>query len=175
MAKKAKFKPIPGAVISEDEKRSPLRFLKSKKFLLGSLIILLVVIIGIATVSLWKYKDRTVVVCRSGPGGIIQEATEGLKARDIQKLQPVVEKIKQLPNYEQDPNCLYPMVVYYASISDRSSANMYYAKLEKAYDPKVGFAQEYQQVGASMENVKKQVEFVDNLQQQINNNAIYSN
>jgi hypothetical protein len=90
----------------------------------------------------WHSKKPTV---SSSNGHVCSEQTLKLASRylspsNVAKLKEVVNNIQKTPNYQQDPNCLYPVVAYYINISDSHNGSMYLNKLEKVYKPSQGFS-----------------------------------
>lgn len=66
---------------------------------------------------------------------ILTTASVVMEPSKQKDLLPVVSQIKQLPQFDQDPNCLYVVINYYLSISDGANARSYFDKFQKVYTP----------------------------------------
>jgi hypothetical protein len=110
-------------------------------------VILLVVIIVTALIVFLHNKSSTkpgVECSTSSMASTMEEASPLLKnggGSDTNKFKQVVTKIQSIKNYQQDPNCLYPIVAYYISTGDTQSATTYLTKLQAVYKPSVGYNQ----------------------------------
>jgi len=107
---------------------------------------LIIVVIGIGGFIVWSSRkndapaDNKRVVgnnqCLSGKGyelakkagGILQEAN---KEKQLEKL---VKDIQKIPDYEQDPVCLVPVVKHHIHTWKLNESKEYLAKLEAVYD-----------------------------------------
>lgn len=59
------------------------------------------------------------------------------------ELKPYVEKIQGIPGYENDPNCLYPIVVYQIFRGDSKQSKNALELLKIAYVPSKGYSPLY--------------------------------
>lgn len=55
-------------------------------------------------------------------------------------LKPTVNKIKRLHAYDTDVNCLYIALIYGINTSNTAESKVLLDKLEKTYDPKIGYS-----------------------------------
>jgi len=130
-----------------------------------------VVVVAIAGLTMFLIRSRQnrpsqqavrpVQVC-SGPAEItlLNEAEASIQSDDILKLKQTNSKIQKLQGYEQDANCLYPVVIYYINISDAVNSRLYLNMLVKAYDPVKGFSPA---LGAArtLDRLKSNVKFLE--------------
>lgn len=70
---------------------------------------------------------------------LLNRAVVAFEPEKVAELEPVANEIKQLPRYEQDPNCLYVLMQFYVNTSDAQGASATLAKLEASYNPGVGY------------------------------------
>ncbi len=63
-----------------------------------------------------------------------QAAVTSTEEDKFDKLTPIVDEIKQLPNYEADINCLYPIVYLDMSLTRADEARENHSKIEKLFD-----------------------------------------
>jgi len=73
-------------------------------------------------------------------GNVLQQAAGEISSTNVVQLQTSVTKIMGLPNYQQDPNCLYVIVKYYLVGGNGSQAQKYLTLLNKVYNPAVGYS-----------------------------------
>jgi hypothetical protein len=114
-------------------------------------IITVIIIVVIAGLIVWHKKSsnkttshaNTELCNKSENSPIYSQAASVLDQSKIKDLAKVVDKIKSQRNYQSDPNCLYPVVVYYSYNYDYQNAKKYYDMLQKVYDSKKGFAKVY--------------------------------
>lgn len=86
-----------------------------------------------------------------------QEVYKGLSSDDRLKLKPSVEKIQKIQGYENDPNCMYPIVIYDIARGDSSAADEALIKFNKVYDGK-GLAPAYGPNTTSPQQLRKKVD-----------------
>jgi hypothetical protein len=70
---------------------------------------------------------------------LLNDVYEALKTPDITKLKPYVDKIQLIPGYQNDSNCLYPIVIYQINRGDPAAAKNALELLKKAYDKNIGY------------------------------------
>jgi hypothetical protein len=68
----------------------------------------------------------------------LAQAAAYLSPSQSMELLPYVQRIKSIPSYQHDPNCLYVLVNYYVNITDPDNAQKYVMLLNKVYEPKIG-------------------------------------
>lgn len=123
-------------------------FHKKKK--LPYIIAGVVIIVALILVGVWvglkksqpsKPKAATVsTACTDkSANGILAQAAPLLKPTQRAQLKPIVDKIKALPDYDRDPNCLAVVTVYYVNLGDSTNARQYYEKLNAVYKPNKGY------------------------------------
>lgn len=172
-------KQLTGSIVGSDKQSIFAKFSKKTWLIFGGILILLVVTtIGLVTKS---YLDRekpkeqkavAVVVCDEK---LITEASKSMAPEKYKQLKKVVDKIMQLPNYEKDPNCLYPVVVYYVNFHDETNAEMYYKKLAVVYDEKQGFSDHFGKYYAKLKDLQERLSGLQQFNAQRESNAMYSN
>jgi hypothetical protein len=119
---------------------APSRLFSSKKVRVGSLLLAVVLAGGIGTAFFMKKKNEPAAVCTNPTNvQLLKEAAHNLAPNKNQELKKSVDKIKTLKDYEKDPNCLNPIVTYYANIGDSKNASLYMTKLNEKYDASKGF------------------------------------
>jgi len=67
---------------------------------------------------------------------ISYEVAPLLDARLSKNLEPYIAKIKSLPRYETDPDCIIPVAIYNINVSNEPEATKYYNILEAIKDKK---------------------------------------
>ena len=67
--------------------------------------------------------------------GVLAQAAQSLGPDKVKELGESVNKIKTLKKYDQDPNCLAVLTIYFINISDAKNARTYYEQLNKLYQP----------------------------------------
>lgn len=92
---------------------------------------------------------------------ILTSAEPLLIALDSVKLKPIVDKIKQQPNYEGNINYLYILVTYYIGISDSKNARLYFDKLTSAYTSDFDYDEAIRSKVIPIDNVKSMVEYLE--------------
>ncbi len=93
--------------------------------------------------------------------GILGKAAPALAQSQAAKLQPVVEKIKTLKDYNRDPNCLAVITTYYVNISDAKNARTNYDLLIKVYQPNKGYDPVIANGVSSPAAYKANIDFLD--------------
>lgn len=175
-----KLKKPSKVVVSGDIKRSGLRLPKlSKKILVIGLACLGGLVFIVLTVALTRSvlnnKDDSVqrmAVCTTkASNNIAVEASRFLPPSQYKQLKVVNDKIQKLPNYEKDPNCLFPIVQYYVYTNDEKNAKLYYNKLVLVYDSKTGFDKYYTAYAKNLDDVKKSIDNVVAYNQQAQKNV----
>lgn len=130
-----------------------------------------VIVVAIAGLTVYLIRSRThhsrqqvakpgQVCSGTDKIALLNEAEASILSNDTLKLKAVNSKIQKLQGYEQDSNCLYPVVIYYLNISDQVNSRLYLNKLVKAYDPVKGFSSA---LGATrtLDSLKSNVDFLD--------------
>ena len=147
---------------------------------LRNIIILSVGLAALVTagVGLYNYQNKRLAklksACTSSASGILLEASSFLAPEKSTELKPIVEKIRALPNYDKDPNCLNVVVIYYINTTDPKNAREMFDKLTKVYNPKRGFADVLKvPAGKDIDQLRTGVEFVEKLDQEFRNNTFF--
>lgn len=168
-------------ISTEDKKDSqvvaskPKRRFNAKKLWVILLGVLIVVIAGGAVVyALLTYKkQQSQSVCTSGgSNSLARQAATVFNPADYKKLKTVTDTIQTKKGYEEDPNCLLPIVMYHVYLQSEKNAKDNLAKLEKVYDPKVGFDPAYDLWVENIESVRSRVDTVSKQSQEIKKNRI---
>lgn len=100
---------------------------------------------------------KVVVVCR---GELLIKAADVLNDSKVAALEPIVQEVQALPNYDQDPNCLNIVTTFYIHISDYKNARSQLDKLEKVYDDDTGFSSKLGNDAKTMIVMRLNVEFL---------------
>jgi hypothetical protein len=127
--------------IVEEDKTS--RNKRVSIFAAGSIVVLI-----IATVSVTAYQ-MSQSGCNSSSGqDLLKQAAHSLDQSKQKVLRPIVAQIRNLPNFDQDQNCLYVVVSYDVFSSNASDGRINIDKLIKisgpshAYSPILGKTQD---------------------------------
>lgn len=109
----------------------------------------------------WKAGQKPVVAALTCSDTIINKGASSVEASQVERLEPVANQIKQIPNLD-DPDCLYLLTIYYVNMSDPDNAAASFKKLQKAYDPKVGYDRALESVARTPKDLKRTVVFLQN-------------
>ena len=101
-------------------------------------------------------EDPTTETCLA-----LKEAAELIDPSKVKELSTVVEKIKNITGYENDPNLLYVLLTYYLNISDGTNAKKYYDLLVSAYKSEVGYDPILTNV-INLDELERIVKFLEN-------------
>ena len=82
---------------------------------------------------------------------LLKDVYEALKTPDITKLKPYVDKIQLIPGYQNDSNCMYPIVIYQINRGDPAAAKDALELLKKVYDKNTGYDSLYGPITKSPE------------------------
>lgn len=127
--------------------------------------IALVLVLGFAI-----YKNVTKFassdLCRGeATSPIYKEAGAVLNSQATAKLKPVVDKIVAMKHYDRDPNCMYPVTVFYINSGNAKEARTNYEKLTKTYNAKEGFSKDLGPLALPIDRLKQQVERLEAVNQ----------
>jgi hypothetical protein len=120
---------------------------RNKKKLLQQALIALVAVLVIVLCFIW-YKhvhDRRVVVaseqaCITGSNETtLKQAYKAIAAPNVVTQKQLITKLQMIPNYQKDPDCLYPIVMYYINVDDPQAASTNLNLLANVYNPKKGY------------------------------------
>ena len=89
------------------------------------------------------------------------EISTALNERDYAKQKVVTEKIEATTGFENDQNCLYPVVDYYTSVGDINKSKAYFGKMETAYNANPGFSGDLSYGQKSIADFKIQIEYLE--------------
>lgn len=121
---------------------------------------LLVIVGGAVLLGLWKHHHdyqvahSPVNICSQE---ILKEAGGYLDISQTDKLKPVIDKIKNLKDYQKDPNCLNPIVTYYFYTNNYNDAQSNLDLLVARYDSKKGFSSDLGPKARSLDGLKADV------------------
>lgn len=105
--------------------------------------------------------------------GILRDAAVFISGQKIDDLGKMVKKVQQIPGYENDQNCLYPIVKYYTMIGDSKKSRDYYDKFLKVYDAKKGIAPIFGPNAGKSNELKDQVESREKQRSEAEKNSFY--
>jgi hypothetical protein len=66
-------------------------------------------------------------------GSILKNAAANFNVNNAKQLGTIVTSIKKLPNYQNDPNCLYVIIMYNLNANNLSAAQNYLNQFNKLY------------------------------------------
>lgn len=104
---------------------------------------------------------------------ILRDAGVIIPDKKIDELGKMVKKIQQIPDYEKDHNCLYPIVKYYAMIGEAGKSRDYYNKFLKVYDAKKGMAPIFGRNAGKSGELKTEVEAREKQKSEAEKNSFY--
>lgn len=110
----------------------------NKKALAIGLGLIAIVIAGIIAVTTSR-EVKPAVTTRGCSSSLNRQAATVLAPERLEQLDPIVDKIVKIPGYEKDANCLYIVLAFYINSSNASNSQRYLSKLERVYNPKVGY------------------------------------
>lgn len=82
----------------------------------------------------------------------------------IEELGTIVQKIQQIHCYEQNANYVYVSLAYYIRTSDAADATVLLAKLQSAYNPKVGYDEAIDPYTKSIAVLKSEIAAINSTQ-----------
>ena len=91
---------------------------------------------------------------------LLKDVYEALKTPDITKLKPYVDKIQLIPGYQNDSNCIYPIVIYQINRGDPDAAKDALELLKKVYDKNIGYDPLYGPITQSPEQFDEVVTYM---------------
>lgn len=77
---------------------------------------------------------RPPVICSDD---VLKKAVVAAESGQQKQQQQVVNDIRQKPNFDKDPNCLYTLLNYYIGISDAVDAKEYLNKFKSTYNEQI--------------------------------------
>ncbi len=114
---------------------------RSKKIIL--LAVLVIMALGLISWALYIHSSSNIVgkECTiDGNRHLLQEASTLITNPNGLLLKPIVTKIQHIANYQKDPNCLYPLLVYSLHTSNLSAASKYLKEFNKVYNSHIGLS-----------------------------------
>lgn len=102
--------------------------------------------------------------------GILREASRSLGPTEHEQLKPVVERIRAIPNHENNPDCLNVITTYYINSSDYENARAYLDKLNEVYVPNQGFSKFLGPDAKNIETLRADVAFLEKQVEQFEKN-----
>lgn len=153
----------PDATVFTEKRRPVSSLLKSKVFLWGLLVGVLIVatVIGLVLYKQHQDKTGTRVVCSDS---LLKTASSQNSDGTVQLLALTIGQVKAQTNFARDPNCLYAVTEYQISSGDMSSAKTSIANLKQKHG-KFVFSKSLDGGKASLENLQKQYDIMNNAQQ----------
>ena len=132
--------------------------------IIAFVITLILIILSVVIYLIWTGKlnlslSKTAKVC-SAPQQTELMKSVGGSLDPIQAffLKDYIPKILSLKNYQKDPNCLYPLVVWYINTSNASDAEKYLKLLLPIYPGENKFISQIQMPIYSKDQLSKTVE-----------------
>lgn len=128
------------------------------------LFVVLILILGVAGLLVASYQENQnqkaeEKLARDGCNQqIIEAASPYMNLGYEKQLEPHLEKIKALPEFESDPNCLYIVAMHEAMGGHTEEAKEYLAKLEAVYDEKRGFSPHFNDSSVSVQKIRDEIE-----------------
>ena len=118
------------------------KFKFSKKYIIILLGTVLILVIGFIILFFTKTNNKLPLndVCTKYNSSLLNQAQASIADNNYPQLLKVVNRIKSLPGYTKDPNCLYPLVYYYVYAGYVSTAKNYLSLLYKVYVPNKGYS-----------------------------------
>lgn len=89
----------------------------------------------------------------------------------MQQVEPIIEEITSAEGYANDPNCLYPLVVYYVFIGDPEASRQYYEQLSETYSEDAISDMFVYRI--SLDSMKFYVEHLEDVERQAAENTIF--
>lgn len=102
---------------------------------------------------------------------VLKDASSFLAPEKVAQLNTIAMKIQKLRGYDKDVNCLYVLTTYYINAGDLQNSQLFMAKLNKVYDPKIGFSFELRTEGRDKKYLSEGVSFLELYTKQNSNNA----
>lgn len=112
--------------------------------------------------STQKFQDTTL----RNAGVIIQD-------KKVIELEKMVKAIQQVPGFENDQNCLYPIVKFYIMTGNATKAREYYEKFLKVYDSKKRIATVFGPNAGRQNELKNEVELQEKYKSQVEKNMFF--
>lgn len=175
MLKKAfKKKQVEGSVTGTDKSKGLLSRLKPKGKK-QSLIALVIVLLLFGGLAYWLVKQQgDSLACSGRNNQISYDAVGAMNPANTKSLEIVTDKIRVRKGYQEDPNCLYPIVTYYIYKNDAAKANENLSLLEKASQKNGKLSEAYDGL-PGIDGLKQQVETINSINEQIKTNAQFFN
>ena len=102
---------------------------------------------------------------------LVTDALPQLTSEDYTNFEATIEKINAVQGNEIQPTLLYLKLRYYIAISDTTNARKTYNALINAYDPAVGYDEQINSWARSLEDLKTDVEFLEQQDAQFKKNV----
>ena len=146
------------------------------------IIIFVLLIIGIAYFFIVVKAPKKTATVKQSTDQCTNAEIQSTKLKNIktilenskpEELKKIVDSILLIPNYQNDQNCLYPIVKYYLLIGDSGKAREYFTLYEKAYLSTERYFKVY---GPALEDpafLKQKVEFSEKLKVEAEKNSFY--
>ncbi len=127
--------------------------------------ILIVLVIGVAMYkSTTKFADTD--LCRGATTSpIYKEAGAVLNPQAMAKLKTVVDRIVTMKHYDRDPNCMYPITIFYINSGNAKEARTNYDKLARTYNAKKGFSKDLGPLVLPIDRIEQQVVLLEAVNQ----------
>lgn len=139
------------------------------------IIVLLALIFIAAGILLYRTltkKDNQTTATPACSGETLTNLTNNFVPTEPEKIDalgPIIEEVKQLENYDQDINCLYPITWYYIFTGNKYEADNYFAKLEPIFSVE-GLSVDFRYI-ATIESAKAKIDNLARLEEEAKTNA----
>lgn len=156
-----------GGEIGEVQTRSKVQKAKSlldkRKYLMaGVLVVLFAIIILAVFLSTYK-KDNNVTAVKSDVcADLYPRIDKALKPINLNDLKTLSDEIQKRKDFDKDPDCLYPLVIYNVSSSHADQAQSYLDKLRGVYRSDVGFTKAYKHTYTDPDQLQQLLQFLKN-------------
>lgn len=135
-------------------------FAKPTKKGLFAIVVVLLLVGTLATFGYMNYTDRQTdkLLAQGGCSNqLIQDVLPYMQDGYARQMQPHIETILALPEFDRDPNCLYIVTLYEANLGNVEQAKRYLAQLEEVYNERRGFSPYFGHNTVSIEKLREKI------------------
>lgn len=122
---KQKAEPVVSSFKPQGKLRKFIRLIMPQ--LIVGIVLVCVIVAAVIIIDIHRQHEPRTGICSNS---IIDQAANDLSYNRLSNLGTVVSKIQKLSNYQQDPNCMYIMTVYYINQLNIPKANDSFNQLE---------------------------------------------
>lgn len=154
-------------MVGNDTYTPPTKKPINKRFLIYAAVL---AVLGIGAVVLYKHNTGS-VVDKLSPDACVKNYTKSCAIAEAKplldgssnydKLSKVVDKVKKINGYENDPDLLYIVTIYYINIGDGKNAQSYYDMLSKVYNSKAGFSKSFGTLKVQYSDMKGIIDYLN--------------